>query len=212
MMSRFVFKWLSCHCKQTHTQAETYGQASLKWPFGFICRRKAFSDSPWNMDQIAIAVTDTHTGGGGESSCGTAYLPEECIASILSFTTPRDACRSSLVSTMFKSAADSDAVWERFLPPEYKTLMSLLPPADSFSCSSMKELYLGLSGYGPILIENGRKVNFSISFSDCVFFGWILNWFCWWLSLLLMTGANRAFYWRDQAGKCVICYLQETSR
>lgn len=109
------------------------------------------------MDQIAIAVTDTHTGGGGESSCGTAYLPEECIASILSFTTPRDACRSSLVSTMFKSAADSDAVWERFLPPEYKTLMSLLPPADSFSCSSMKELYLGLSGYVPILIENGRK-------------------------------------------------------
>ncbi|CAI8603185.1 unnamed protein product [Vicia faba] len=42
-------------------------------------------------------------------------LPEACIASILSYTTPIDACRLSLVSKTFRSAADSDTVWNKFL-------------------------------------------------------------------------------------------------
>jgi hypothetical protein len=51
-------------------------------------------------------------------------LPEECIAGVLSFTSPPDACRSSSVSTNFRSAAESDAVWESFLPPQYKSIIS----------------------------------------------------------------------------------------
>ncbi|KAK9183376.1 hypothetical protein WN944_026528 [Citrus x changshan-huyou] len=38
--------------------------------------------------------------------------PAECISHGISFTTPRDACRSSLVCHVFKSAVDSDIVGE----------------------------------------------------------------------------------------------------
>ncbi|KDO49392.1 hypothetical protein CISIN_1g035450mg [Citrus sinensis] len=36
----------------------------------------------------------------------------ECISHIISLTVPRDACKSSLVCHVFKSAADSDSVGE----------------------------------------------------------------------------------------------------
>ncbi|KAK3227689.1 hypothetical protein Dsin_007551 [Dipteronia sinensis] len=38
---------------------------------------------------------------------GMLELPEDCIAAVISFTTPRDACRLACVSTIFRSAADS---------------------------------------------------------------------------------------------------------
>ncbi|RZC63515.1 hypothetical protein C5167_025262 [Papaver somniferum] len=64
-------------------------------------------------------------------------LPEGCISDILSLTTPADVCRSSLVSTLFKSAADSDAVWEKFLPADYQDIISRalhpFPPAAATS-------------------------------------------------------------------------------
>ncbi|ESR41782.1 hypothetical protein CICLE_v100122622mg, partial [Citrus x clementina] len=75
-------------------------------------------------------------------------LPEGCIANVISLTTPRDACRLSSVSTVFKSAAESDAVWERFLPPDYPTLLSDAASSSSSSSSlhfsSKKELYFSL--------------------------------------------------------------------
>ncbi|VVA95938.1 unnamed protein product [Arabis nemorensis] len=46
-------------------------------------------------------------------------LPQDCIAKILSLTSPRDVCRSSAVSTIFRSAADSDDVWNQFLPSDF---------------------------------------------------------------------------------------------
>ncbi|XP_042957805.1 F-box protein At2g02240-like [Carya illinoinensis] len=49
----------------------------------------------------------------------TRIVPEECIANIISNTSPRDACRLSLVSRGFKIAAASNLVWERFLPPDH---------------------------------------------------------------------------------------------
>nr|GMD30164.1 F-box protein PP2-B10-like [Ipomoea batatas] len=39
-------------------------------------------------------------------------LPEICIANTLSLTTPKDACRLSLVASNFRSAAQFEAVWE----------------------------------------------------------------------------------------------------
>ncbi|KAJ0092270.1 hypothetical protein Patl1_25938 [Pistacia atlantica] len=51
-------------------------------------------------------------------------LPEECISQIINLTAPRDASRLSVVSPAFKSAADSDGVWEKFLPSEYKDIIS----------------------------------------------------------------------------------------
>ncbi|KAH9670764.1 F-box protein [Citrus sinensis] len=85
-------------------------------------------------------------------------LPEGCIANAISFTTPRDACRLSSVSTIFKSAAESDAVWESFLPPDYSTLLSSSSSSSSSSLrsSSKKELYFSLC-HNPILIDEGKK-------------------------------------------------------
>ncbi|OMO72885.1 hypothetical protein COLO4_27415 [Corchorus olitorius] len=78
-------------------------------------------------------------------------LPQDCIAAVLSFTSPRDACRLSVVSTVFKSAANSDAIWERFLPSDYHAMIP-----SSLCFSSKKELYFRLCD-NPILIDGGRK-------------------------------------------------------
>lgn len=51
-------------------------------------------------------------------------LPVECISHIISLTTPRDACISSTVCPIFKSAADLDSVWEKFLPSDYNQIIS----------------------------------------------------------------------------------------
>ncbi|MCD9638068.1 hypothetical protein HAX54_021773 [Datura stramonium] len=92
-----------------------------------------------------------------ERFAGGDELPEGCIANALSLTSPKDACRLSLVASTFRSAAESDVVWERFLPPDYYDIISrsiggpgLLP------VGSKKELYLHLCDY-PILIDGGTK-------------------------------------------------------
>ncbi|KAJ4850916.1 hypothetical protein Tsubulata_022951 [Turnera subulata] len=57
----------------------------------------------------------------------SAILPIECIALIISFTSPRDACRLSLVCREFCIAAGMDAVWERFMPSGF---------VDNISCTN----------------------------------------------------------------------------
>lgn len=81
-------------------------------------------------------------------------LPEDCISMVIFHTTPRDACVVASVSRTVKSAAESDLVWEKFLPPEYSSLA--LPP--SLDCSSKKKIYLSLAD-DPVLIDEGKKVN-----------------------------------------------------
>ncbi|CAI9764293.1 unnamed protein product [Fraxinus pennsylvanica] len=86
-------------------------------------------------------------------------LPEGCIATALSLTTPKDACRLSMVSTTFRSAAESDAVWERFLPPDYgDIILRLIDDGDLFLSKfrSKKELYFHLCD-NPIVIDGGIK-------------------------------------------------------
>ncbi|KAL0335463.1 UNVERIFIED_CONTAM: F-box protein [Sesamum radiatum] len=50
-------------------------------------------------------------------------LPEDCLSHVISFTSPRDACRAALVAGSFRRAADSDLAWEKIpaagLPPDY---------------------------------------------------------------------------------------------
>ncbi|XP_059448944.1 putative F-box protein PP2-B12 isoform X2 [Corylus avellana] len=94
---------------------------------------------------------------------GVTALPEECIATIISFTSPRDACRDALVSRMFGSAAGSDLVWNRFLPPDYQQIISESVSSGSSSSSSSslnnlskKDLYFHLC-HNPILIGNGNR-------------------------------------------------------
>ncbi|GLT87612.1 hypothetical protein SLE2022_056890 [Rubroshorea leprosula] len=78
-------------------------------------------------------------------------LPNDCLAVIISLTSPLDANRSSLVSKSFNSAAGSDALWVKFLPADYQ---NLVPASHSFS--SLKSLYLSLCDH-PVLIEDGKK-------------------------------------------------------
>ncbi|KEH33773.1 putative phloem protein [Medicago truncatula] len=79
-------------------------------------------------------------------------LPEGCIATILSCRTPVDACRLSILSKSFRSAADSDTVWDRFLTSDSIILQS--PSlANTFT---KKDLYMALSDR-PIIIDQGTK-------------------------------------------------------
>ena len=71
---------------------------------------------------------------------GMLALPEGCIAAVISFTTPRDACHLACVSTTFRSAADSDIVWDRFLPPKYSSSSSS-SSSNTWSALWKKELY-----------------------------------------------------------------------
>ncbi|XP_024460479.1 putative F-box protein PP2-B12 isoform X2 [Populus trichocarpa] len=85
-------------------------------------------------------------------------LPEGCIATALSFTTPQDVGRLSVVSPMFMLAAVSDVVWERFLPRDLESILSTSPDGSRLmaSAASKKELYFSLCE-NPVLVGNGRK-------------------------------------------------------
>ncbi|XP_065859489.1 F-box protein PP2-B11-like [Euphorbia lathyris] len=51
-------------------------------------------------------------------------LQEDCIATVFSFTSPKDTGQCSIVSSGFKSVSESDAVWRHFLPFDYRALIS----------------------------------------------------------------------------------------
>jgi len=99
---------------------------------------------------------------------GFEELPEGCIAAILSSTTPVDTRRLSLVSKTFLSAADSEAVWNRFLPSDSQFINSIISQFPSLAnIPTRKDLYLALSDR-PIIIDNGKKVFFflTVDFSN----------------------------------------------
>ncbi|KEH43703.1 putative phloem protein [Medicago truncatula] len=85
---------------------------------------------------------------------GFEDLAEGCISSILSRTTPVDAGRLSVVSKTFLSAADSDAVWNHFLPSDVNSIISQSPSLAN--APSKKALYLTLSDR-PIIIDDAKK-------------------------------------------------------
>ncbi|KAK0608072.1 hypothetical protein LWI29_025163 [Acer saccharum] len=95
---------------------------------------------------------------------GILALPEGCIANVISFTTPSDACRLACVSTTFRSAADSDVVWDRFLPSDYLSAISDSASSPASSLLSKKELYLRAC-HNPLLINEG-KLSFWIIWVD----------------------------------------------
>lgn len=85
----------------------------------------------------------------GDSFSG---LPESCISYIISLTSPTDACRSAAVSTTFQLAADSDTVWNRFIPSDYLDILSR--SVRSLTFTSKKDLYFQLCS--PVVIDGGR--------------------------------------------------------
>ncbi|KAG7563312.1 Phloem protein 2-like [Arabidopsis suecica] len=100
-------------------------------------------------------IIESSGGGGGEilvpGPSPFDVLPEDCISNIISFTSPRDACVAASVSKTFESAVNSDSVWDKFLPPDYSSLIS-----QSRVFASKKELYFALC-HNHVLIEDGKK-------------------------------------------------------
>ncbi|KAK9993800.1 hypothetical protein SO802_023503 [Lithocarpus litseifolius] len=95
----------------------------------------------------------------GPTSCDAdiSVLPEECISNIVSLTSPKDACTACAVSPIFRAAAESNVVWDRFLPSDYHAIISRSSTSlDSLNFSSKKQLYLSLSD-NPILIDGNKK-------------------------------------------------------
>ncbi|XP_071940705.1 putative F-box protein PP2-B12 [Coffea arabica] len=87
------------------------------------------------------------------------FLPEGCVSNIISLTSPQDACGASVISVGFKSASESDTVWEKFLPSDYKEIIS--NSVSPLNYATKKHLYFHLC-HSPILINNG-KLSFWIS-------------------------------------------------
>ncbi|KAL7177419.1 hypothetical protein ACSBR2_030726 [Camellia fascicularis] len=85
-------------------------------------------------------------------------LLEGCISAILSFTSPLDVCRSSTLSWGFKLASDSDTIWEKFLPSDYREIISR--SASPVVFHSKKQLYFTLCD-SPILLDGG-KMSFAL--------------------------------------------------
>ncbi|KAJ8561206.1 hypothetical protein K7X08_027396 [Anisodus acutangulus] len=85
-------------------------------------------------------------------------LPEGCVSDILSYTSPKDASTSSAISRGFKSAAESDVIWEKFLLDDYQDIVSRY--VSPRVCSSKRELYFSLCD-SPVLIDGG-KLSFSL--------------------------------------------------
>ncbi|URE40301.1 F-box protein [Musa troglodytarum] len=88
-----------------------------------------------------------------ERERGSEFALPQCILHVFSFATPRDSCRSAVVSKAFYSCTGTDALWERFLPSDYAEILSRAVNPVEFS-SSKKELYFGLCK--PILIDGGK--------------------------------------------------------
>jgi hypothetical protein len=76
------------------------------------------------------------------AACEIERLPEEVLSALISLTSPPDACRAAAVSQAFLHAADSDAVWSRFLPRDLPQFaegeVPAVPPSKkaSFRCLS----------------------------------------------------------------------------
>lgn len=116
--------------------------------------------------------------------------------------------RLAAVSPVFKSAADSDLVWEKFLPSDYKSVISNSVSSSSLITSlSKKDLYFHLCHH-PIFLnsgtmsfalekETGKKCYMVGARALCI--GWRNTPNCWkWTSLLesrFLEVAELVYFW-----------------
>lgn len=83
-------------------------------------------------------------------------LPEDCVCTILSLSSPWDVCRSAAACSELRLAAELDCVWESFLPVDYQEIVSRADPALLLKCGSKKELFFLLCN--SLLIDGGNKI------------------------------------------------------
>ncbi|XP_057459285.1 F-box protein PP2-B10-like isoform X2 [Actinidia eriantha] len=139
-------------------------------------------------------------------------LPEGCVSDILSLTSPPDACRSSAISKGFKSVADSDAVWDRFLPSDHQAIISRAESPVVFS--TKKQLFSRLA-HSHILIDGG-KLSFALdkkSGKKCYMIGARMLTVIWgsspqyWTWRFLEVANLRDVCWLDIRGKLETRFL-----
>ncbi|KAK9664824.1 hypothetical protein RND81_14G071200 [Saponaria officinalis] len=82
-------------------------------------------------------------------------LPNDCVTAILSYTSPRDICRSAVACSELRQAAGSDFVWESFLPSDYSEIISRAHPS-VVKFGSKKDLFFLLCN--SLLIDHGKKI------------------------------------------------------
>lgn len=88
------------------------------------------------------------------AACEIARLPDDLLSAALGRTGPLDACRAAAVSPAFRAAADADAVWSSFLPPDLPPLADGELPADA--TDTKKQLFMRLSDPArPVLLADG---------------------------------------------------------
>eukprot|EP00253_Pinus_taeda_P019950 PITA_19950 len=105
------------------------------------------------VDLPQRATTTMDKSSTHEGRKNLVELPESCISAIFSFTTPRDICRLSAVSKVFRSVAYDDSLWNKFIPQKcYEVLPRAVIPV---AHSSKRELYFRLCE--SILIDRGTK-------------------------------------------------------
>ncbi|PWA98008.1 F-box domain, Phloem protein 2-like protein [Artemisia annua] len=82
------------------------------------------------------------------------FNDKDCISVIVSLlASPRDASRAAGISKTVKEEADSDLVWEKFLPPDYGEVISrAVSPVKDFQ--TKKKLYMYLSE-SHVLLDRG---------------------------------------------------------
>ncbi|MFS7907838.1 putative F-box domain-containing protein [Helianthus anomalus] len=109
------------------------------------------------------AATTSSSSSDVDSSISFVLLSESegCMRHILAHTSPRDACRASLISRGVKCFANSDALWERFLPDDYQEIISRA--VDPVRYSSKKELYFRLCD-SLVLLDDGNLVSWCFVF------------------------------------------------
>lgn len=100
----------------------------------------------WRLRDLGVEFTR----GGVIGAMDMVKLPDDCIASILSRTTPWDATRLSTVCSTFQRVAESDVLWLNFLPSDYKVICGPQGEAQS-SREVVKSLAAG------VFIDDGMQ-------------------------------------------------------
>ncbi|KAL2941090.1 F-box protein PP2-B15 [Bienertia sinuspersici] len=83
-------------------------------------------------------------------------LPEDCVSTILSLSSPLDVCRAAAASSELRLSAQSDCVWESFLPVDYHEIVSRADNESLLKFCTKKELLFLLCN--SLLIDGGNKV------------------------------------------------------
>ncbi|XP_029125750.1 F-box protein PP2-B15 isoform X2 [Cajanus cajan] len=113
-------------------------------------------------------------------------LAEDCVSKILSYTSPADACRFSMLSSSLRSAADSDLLWRSFLPSDHTHILSRALSPLTLNSSSFKHLFHALSH--PLLLDAGN-ISFKLDKSSAQK-SYILS-----ARELSITWSNDPLYW-----------------